>query len=350
MAKTCDIDSNIDVLLRDLRRAIQSARLNFLIGAGCSMPALAPLGDVENQVQEFYDQNRIEEAESLIFDFLKPFLIVSCKMINGESDPAINTTLQNYKTFLNIISHILFRNANNILPKQANIFSTNYDLFVEVAAEEIRTGLRVADGFVRGPLIASASSFSISEFFTSVYNNGHSYNYRVEVPTVNLIKLHGSLSWEQLGENIKFSVNRLNDLQREYETLSEILSLEGNERFNRKFCLVLPRKHEKFRDVLLTRTYYDMLRLYANQLDKENVLLITEGVSFADEHILGMTQGALHNPTLQLVVFCHTKDHLDEYVAKFEEFNNVQIVYSESEAIRFEKFNSILSQAVPSDH
>src|SRR5215813_6528363 len=133
MANTCDIDSNIDVLLRDLRRAIQSARLNFLIGAGCSMPALAPLGAVENQVQELYEQNKVEEAESLIFDFLRPFLIVSCKMINREADPAINTTLRNYKTFLNIISHILFRNANSILPKQANIFSTNYDLFVEVA-------------------------------------------------------------------------------------------------------------------------------------------------------------------------------------------------------------------------
>jgi hypothetical protein len=191
MANTCDIDSNIDVLLRDLRRAIQSARLNFVIGAGCSMPALAPLGDVETQVQQLYEQNKVEEAESLIFDFLRPFLNVSCKMINREADPAINDTLRNYKAFLNIISHILFRNANNILPKQANVFSTNYDLFVEVSAEEIRSGLRVADGFVRGPLIAGASSFSISEFFTSVYNNGHSYNYRVEVPTVNLIKLHG---------------------------------------------------------------------------------------------------------------------------------------------------------------
>src|SRR6267378_5001789 len=122
MARICDIDSKLDAFVDALRKAIQSARLNFLIGAGCSRPAIAPLGSVETQVQELYEQNKIEEAESLIFSFLKPFLDVSCKMINGDRNAEINTTLQNYKTFLNIVSRILFKNTNNILPKQANIF------------------------------------------------------------------------------------------------------------------------------------------------------------------------------------------------------------------------------------
>ena len=347
MARTCDIDSKLDTFVDALRKAIQSARLNFLIGAGCSCPAIAPLGNVEAQVQELYEQNKIDEAESLIFDFLQPFLDVSCKIINGDANADINTTLQNYKTFLNIVSRILFKNTNNILPKQANIFSTNYDLFVETAAEEVRGGVRVVDGFIRGPSVTDAFSFSISEFFTSIYNTGHSYNYRVEMPTLNLVKLHGSLSWERSGERINFSVNRLNDLSAEHDGLSKALSLDGHETFNRKFCLVLPRKHEKFRDVLLNRTYYDMLRLYANQLDKENALLIAEGVSFGDEHILGMTQGALNNPTLKLVIFCHKKDHLDDYSKKFDSFDNVEIVYSESESIDFDKFNSVLSQIGP---
>ena len=190
-------------------------------------------------------------------------------------------------------------------------------------------------------------SFSISEFFTSLYNTGHSYNYRVEMPTLNLVKLHGSLTWERSADKINFSINKLNDLKSEHEALSKALSLDGHETFNRKFCLVLPRKHEKFRDVLLTRTYYEMLRLYANQLDKENALLIAEGVSFADEHILGMTQGALNNPTLKLIVFSHKKDNVDSYVEKFRSFNNVEIAYSESGSIDFDKFNSILTQMGP---
>jgi hypothetical protein len=348
VARTCDIDSNLGTFVDSLRKAIQSARLNFLIGAGCSVPAIAPLGNIEIQVQELYEQDKTEEAESLIFDFLKPFLDVSCKIISGDRAGDIGITLNNYRNFLSIVSKILFKNTNNILPKQANIFSTNYDLFVETAAEDVRGGIRVADGFIRGPSVMSSFPFLMSEFFTSFYNTGHSYNYRVEMPTLNLVKLHGSLTWERSEDTIRFSINQLNDLKSEHEALSTTLSLDGNESFNRKFCLVLPRKHEKFRDVLLTRTYYDMLRLYANQLDKENALLIAEGVSYADEHILGMTQGALNNPTLKLVVFSHSKDNVESYAEKFQPFNNVEIIYSESGSIDFEKFNSILTQVGPS--
>jgi hypothetical protein len=347
MARTCDIDSKLEPFINGLRKAIQSARINFLIGAGCSVPAIAPLGNIEIQVQELYEQNKIEEAESLIFNFLKPFLDVSCKIISGDRAGDVGITLANYRNFLGVVSTILFKNTNNILPKQANIFSTNYDLFVELAAEDVRGGVRVADGFIRGPSVRSSFAFSISEFFTSLYNTGHSYNYRVEMPTLNLVKLHGSLTWERSADTIHFSINRLNELKSEHEALSKTLSLDGHETFNRKFCLVLPRKHEKFRDVLLTRTYYDMLRLYANQLDKENALLITEGVSFADEHILGLTQSALNNPTLRLVVFSHRKDNVTSYLEKFRPFNNVEIVYSESGSIDFDKFNSLLTQTGP---
>lgn len=77
MARLIDIDTKKDAFLNDLRKAIQSARLNFLIGAGCSCPAISPLGDVETQVQDLFDQDKSEEAETLIFGFLRPFLDVS---------------------------------------------------------------------------------------------------------------------------------------------------------------------------------------------------------------------------------------------------------------------------------
>lgn len=95
MIRTLDIDSKPEELCASLSRAIQSARLNFLIGAGCSLPALAALGDVEYQVQELYENDKIDEAELLIFRFLEPFLNVSCKMIDGEIDASIGGTLQN---------------------------------------------------------------------------------------------------------------------------------------------------------------------------------------------------------------------------------------------------------------
>ncbi|WP_228715105.1 hypothetical protein [Klebsiella pneumoniae] len=42
--------------------------------------------------------------------------------------------------------------------------------------------------------------------------------------------------------------------------------------------LVLPRK-DKFRETLLENVYYDLLRTYSNELDKEGSLLIVFGFS-----------------------------------------------------------------------
>lgn len=138
----------------------------------------------------------------------------------------------------------------------------------------------------------------------------------------------------------------MEDLLTEHRTISATNPPAGCETFNRKFSIVLPRQ-EKFKDVVLDHTYYALLRLYANELDKENTLLIAEGFSFSDNHILGLTTEALRNPTLKLVVFCYEKAELDSYVQKFNSFNNVEVVYSESETIDFAKFNSILMEAFP---
>ena len=41
---------------------------------------------------------------------------------------------------------------------------------------------------------------SISNFFNVLYSTGNLYNYQVEIPAINLIKLHGSLNWETKDE------------------------------------------------------------------------------------------------------------------------------------------------------
>lgn len=345
MTRLCDIDSNRERLIEMLRKAVQSANLNFIIGAGCSYPAISVLGSTETEIQELIDAGKSSEAEELIFEFLRPFLEVCSQMRSGPDD-SIDQTIENYKAFLSVVSRILLGNANNIMPKQANLFSTNYDLFPEKAFEELATGIRLIDGFSRSPLIHKNFPFSRSEFFNSLYNNGNTYNYRVEIPCLNLIKLHGSLSWEKVGTDITFSINRLEELLSEHQSISANTPLVGCDAFNRKFSIVLPRQ-EKFKDVVLDHTYYALLRLYANELDKENTLLISEGFSFSDAHILGLTSEALRNPSLKLIAFSYQKSEVERYVQKFGAFNNVEVVYSESEKIDFPSFNQILTEAFP---
>ncbi len=350
MAKLFNIkDDEIKTnFLEKLRREIQSANINFIIGSGCTAPAVPLLGNIENDVEKKIDEGKDDEAEALIFGYLEPFLEVSNKLKNNPDDVA-KTVLESYKSFLGNISQILFERKSNILPKRATIFSTNYDLFIERAFEEIEPPVNLSDGFKRSPLVSGSFKFSSSEFFNSIYNSGNLYSYKVEIPSINLIKLHGSLSWKINDSDIVFSVDHLDELLAEHKKLSKKKNPEEIKEFNNKFSVVFPKK-EKFKNTLLNQTYYDLLRLYANELDKENTLLIVDGFSFADEHLLEITKRALKNPTLMTVIFSYRKEDSDRFSQIFSSFNNVDIVYAEGENISFVEFNSIVKEVVPSAH
>lgn len=115
-----------------------------------------------------------------------------------------------------------------------------------------------------------------------------------------------------------------------------------------QFSVILPNK-QKFKNTLMNQFYYDLLRIYANELDKENTLLLAEGFSFADEHILEITIRALRNPTLRLVIFCFKEDEVAEYERKFDRHGNVDIIYSNGKEIDFAAFNAILKDILPKD-
>lgn len=344
MAHKFNIDN--DEVKRDfldkLKKEIQSANLNFLIGSGCSMPAIQVLGDIEQEVQNSIKAGKVDESEEKIFNFLKPFLDVTEKLINNSA--SMKDVLDNYKSFFATISRILLKRKSNLLPKRATVFSTNYDLFAEKAFEEINVSSQMNDGFKRSPSLTSSFRFSSSEFFNSTFNNGNLYNYKAEIPSINLVKLHGSLSWQADNAEIIFSVNHLGDLFKEHEALLKNKTPIALREFNQKFSIVLPTE-EKFKDTLLNQTYYELLRFYANELDKETTILLVEGFSFADGHIFEITKRALKNPTFTLIVFSYSEDESKRYDQMFSSYDNVHIVYSESTQISFGDFNLLIEAA-----
>ena len=113
-----------------------------------------------------------------------------------------------------------------------------------------------------------------------------------------------------------------------------------------KFSVILPNS-TKFRSTLLDRFHYDLLRIFANEMDKENTVFIAEGFSFDDDHLFDITRRGLKNPTLRLVVFSFNKTDSDDYEAKFSEYSNVDIVCAEKTDIDFAVFNALLRE-IPS--
>jgi hypothetical protein len=227
------------------------------------------------------------------------------------------------------MSSILNDRKNPLLPKQVNIFTTNYDLFFEKASESVAS-LVLNDGFDRSAKLKQKFEFSPKNFFNTVYHNGTIYGYEVELPNVNLIKLHGSCSWKTENGKVIFNVSHDDP------------------------TIILPRK-QKFSETVTDQTYYDLLRLYANELDKENALLCAFGFSFADEHILDITRRALKNPTLQVLIFCYQECQTLGYREKFKLYSNVEVIYltdectKETECLKldFTKLNEILACVPP---
>jgi hypothetical protein len=68
--------------------------------------------------------------------------------------------------------------------------------------------------------------------------------------------------------------------------------------------IVNPEK-TKFASTVLNKTYYELIRRFANELEKENSVLLVHGFSFRDEHLRDLVlRASATNPTLQVIVFC----------------------------------------------
>lgn len=341
MAKIINIDENRNELKSSLQKAIQSTNLNFIIGSGCTYPAIKTLGSIEKDIQMELEAGNNDKANEKTFNFIKPFLESTISLKKDDLDADHTKTLANYTHFLKALVNILYERKSNILPKRANIFTTNYDLFIEKSYEEFSNFVILNDGFKNTTSILSNPKFNTANFFSTVYNTGNLYNYQVEIPSINLIKVHGSLNWVAKDDLIMSDLSYLEEAK-ELEDANKISDITE---FIDLFSIILPKK-DKFKQTLLNRTYYDLLRIYSNELDKENTILIADGFSFEDEHIYDITIRALKNPTLKLIIFCWDKTS-ESYGKKFLSNRNVEIVYSPSENFSFQSFGQFLLELLP---
>jgi hypothetical protein len=101
------------------------------------------------------------------------------------------------------------------------------------------------------------------------------------------------------------------------------------------FIVINPTK-EKFKHTLLNHVYYDLLRMFSNELEKENSVLFVMGFSFADEHVRAMTlRAANSNPTLIVYVLAHSSNAGKELDGRLDAVNcrnrNIEIIAPEQE-------------------
>lgn len=343
MAQTITLEKNQEELIKLLEAHIQSGNLNFLIGSGASHPAISLAGSIEQDINSLLKDGKNAEADQKAWSFLSTLDSVNNRIIEGNDDQAITDTLKGYTDFLSTLDTLLFARKNLLLPRQANLFTTNYDFFFERAASDLTT-VNMNDGFDRTSAAKAGFPFAPERYSDRIFRSGKVYERHTEVPSFNLIKLHGSLTWRKgSDESIFFGKDALPVLSEED---SKDPSKIRDHLMSR--AVILPNVR-KFESTVLERVYFDLLRIYSNALDKENALLLVFGFSFADEHILDITRRALRNPTAKMIVFSYSAKSITLYAEKFKHQRNALVVGpQEGESIKFEQFNAYLKEVASS--
>lgn len=337
MVTTVQINADNDDTAQLLRPYIQSGNLNFLLGSGASFPAITTAGDIEAEINAHLLLGEGCEANLKAVELIEHIDGVNDAIPNAAAETDVHAVTANYKTFLGLIDHILFVRKNILLPRQATVFTTNYDMFVEHASSLIPS-VMLNDGFDRSSGLGADFAFAPERYFDRTYRSGSIYSNQIEIPTVNLVKLHGSLSWRRGGDSVVYGTAAIKSL-----TEAEKADPVQVEAYLKKHFLILPNLR-KFHATLMERVYYDLLRQFSKAMEQENSVLITFGFSFADEHILDITRRALRNPTAQLFVLAFNAASVAGYEQKFSKQRNVTVLAPTAGAtLPFSEFNKMLS-------
>lgn len=342
--------SNIaeDALRAEVSQYLQMENLSFLIGAGCSsnvvdgnetgIPGMSALyklffeqypdfSVVETKVNGMFESNlekmlevmgaihvsnQVKEIDSAIEDKMASVRLFLRKQIASGLDSV--EVKEIYKTFYSKITQRTRKTP-------VSVFTTNYDLFSEIALDEL--GFQYNNGF-SGTYKRKFNPLSYG--YTYVENMNLNKNVWERVPSFfNLVKLHGSISWTRRNGEI---------WERDYADIVD-----------EDTVMIYPTPL-KDRTTLMT-PYSDLFRTMENRIVQKNSVLIVLGYSFSDDHINRVILNGLSIPSFRLVVFGN-----GENIQKLVKLGDsrITVIYSEDQDEKIHYFKNFVSKALPDIH
>lgn len=257
-----------------LRELAMTKQLNFLIGSGASYPAIPLMSDIKEDDMKEKNRKLLEKIKDVSKSLICP---------NKNKEKNNSDVLNSYENFILAVSDVLNNANSRQTPREATLFTTNYDLFIEKALDSVleNTSLVFNDG-ARGYFNRYLDG---SNYNKSVSYRGLNNNYIDELPSLSLIKPHGSVNWERADGDKIVIKNRV----------------VGNP-------VVVPPTGYEDEATFLNNHFHDMLRIFQLELDKPQSVLFVVGFSFQDKHIGKMIRRALKNRELVIECFCYDED------------------------------------------
>lgn len=296
------MDNIKSIDIKQLRKNAITKRLNFLIGSGASVPAI-PL-PLMNDFKKDAEGKEVEDATANQ-NLEKKIKAISDELISGSiTNEKIKKVADQYDKFIETIIDLLYLSNSRQTTKNINIFTTNYDLFIEKSVDRLmKVNKFIFNDGTNGYFERVLNS---SNYNKTVAYRGLNDNYLNELPSISLIKPHGSMNWEKRHTDsivIKHEVV-------ENPVIVRPTGLEGQETF-------------------LNNHFHEMLRVFQLELDKPQSVLFVIGFSFQDKHIAKMITRAFQNPELIIYVFGYSDDDREKILGNLsldDELRNLKII------------------------
>lgn len=236
-----------------------------------------------------------EKTTTLNSDLKKVLEDFAASVLNGENGliTADDETLE--KAFNYLVSFLMSFASRTGTRDRLQIFTTNYDRYIEAGAE--LAGLHLLDRFV-GSL---APIFRSSRLDVDMHYNppGIRGEPRYLEGVARFTKLHGSLDWVNIGKNI-----RRIGLPLGAESIAPYLNAPGFAGAEALQLMIYPNS-AKDRETA-AYPYVELFRDFAAAVCRPNSSLISFGYSFGDEHINRVIEDMLTIPSTHLVVISHS--------------------------------------------
>lgn len=360
-------------------RELSGKNLNFLFGSGASVPYLPTLyiNEYRKSLEEIFTELEVQEKDgSIAYYYWQKFYwdnilskgsLSNVDLLTGTEKEKYFKVKNEYEIFMkNTIRFLNYQNDDH--SAKVNIFTTNYDMFFEKVADDLNvsqaTDFILNDGS-RGFI---QKNYSVSNYDKTVYKTGVFGRTHKKIPTINLYKIHGSLSWRQgknaiavdyscpaismkevtTKNNDKFEVNSV-----AYSSTTKLEDIGDQELIDSKnnynmLKIVNPTK-KKFEDTILDENYFHQIRSFTYELERDNSVLIAFGFSFADEHIREIIKRSLSNNSLQIFIFVYSESEYNDNFKNSDsnkfllDYDNVSFILPEDNgAQNFKIFNSKL--------
>lgn len=310
---------NSDQFLKD----IQGKNVNFLIGSGASSGLIPTLWikPIEKSFEELLTSKNYDENQRKVLYFIWFELwIRKTKIFDFD---ASNKVHNQYKRFVQNLIDFL-NNEGFDKPKRVNIFTSNYDTLFEMIFDKLSKENRLTY-FNDGSRGFFKKFISTENYHLKISHSGMSDSFQREIPTINLLKIHGSVTW--INSNNEIEVNLENKIFEKLcnssDRIINLITEFNDNNVSTEDNLLDPKKYEEtllFGSLTEEKLSEELSRIFEKFSDevesfyrlyktfpvvnptKEKFSDTVFGFSFSDEHILEIVRRSIVNPKLKIYV------------------------------------------------